>query len=258
MQLFFAPDITSPGGTLSPEESLHAVKVLRLGVGATLHLVDGRGTLHRAEITVASPRACEVRVVSSESRFGQRGYRLTMAVAPTKNNDRFEWFLEKATEIGFDAIVPILCANNERRVFNDARAEKVMISAMKQSLKAALPRLEPLTPVRELITRPFAGVKLIAHCREDLPPRQAAPATPPLQGGEFPDTQAGARVPITRVVPEGSDVLILIGPEGDFTEEEVLLALANGFIPISLGDSRLRTETAALTAVAAVYLNNLK
>ncbi len=159
-----------------------------------------------------------------------------MAVAPTKNSDRFEWFLEKATEVGLDGVVPIECANSERRVFNPARATKVLASAMKQSLKAYLPELAPLTSVRELIERPFDGVKLIAHCR--------------------PEDFGSRRIPITEALPPHKDALILIGPEGDFTAEEVGLAVENGFIPISLGESRLRTETAALVAVTAAYLAN--
>jgi 16S rRNA (uracil1498-N3)-methyltransferase len=238
MQLFYAPDIIPPGGTLSAEESLHAVKVLRLGAGSRLHIVDGRGTLHEAEVVVPSPRACEVRIVSSTPSFGQRGYRLTMGVAPTKNSDRFEWFLEKATEVGLDAVVPLLCDNSERRVFNATRAEKVLASAMKQSLKATLPALAPLSPFREVAGRPFDGLKLIAHCRDE----------------DF----GTARVPITGVLSAGRDTLILIGPEGDFTAEEVALAVKSGFIPINLGNSRLRTETAALTAVIATYFANLK
>jgi 16S rRNA (uracil1498-N3)-methyltransferase len=233
MQLFYAPDIIPPHYVLSGDESRHAVKVLRLGMGSLLHLVDGRGTLYEAEVIVASPRGCEVRVVSVAEGHGRRGYRLTMAVAPTKNGDRYEWFLEKATEIGLDAVVPVECANSERRVFNSSRAGKVLVSAMKQSLKASLPELAPLTPLREILERPFDGVKLIAHCRESK------------------------RIQITEVLPEGGDTLILIGPEGDFTVGEVELALANGFVPISLGESRLRTETAALVAVAATYLKNI-
>jgi 16S rRNA (uracil1498-N3)-methyltransferase len=238
MQLFYAPDINSPTYTLSGEESRHAVKVLRLGVGSLLHLVDGRGTLYAAEIEKADPRGCEVRVVETLPDHGRRGYRLTMAVAPTKNSDRFEWFLEKATEVGIDAVVPVECANSERRVFNSERAGRVLVSAMKQSLKASLPELAPLTPVRELIERPFDGVKLIAHCRDEY--------------------FGAARVPVTEALPPHTDVLILIGPEGDFTAEEVAPAIKNGFTPVSLGESRLRTETAALTATIAAYLKNIK
>jgi 16S rRNA (uracil1498-N3)-methyltransferase len=235
MQLFYAPGIIPPLHTLGAEESAHAVKVLRLGAGSRLRLVDGRGTLYEAEVTDASPRGCGVRVVSSVADFGRRGYRLVMGVAPTKNSERYEWFLEKATEVGLDGVVPLECANSERRVFNGARAEKVLVSAMKQSLKATLPGLEPLTAFREVVERPFEGVKLIAHCRTE-----------------------GVRVPITHALSAGVDALILIGPEGDFTAEEVALAEANGFVAISLGTSRLRTETAALTAVVAAYLTNIK
>ena len=234
MQLFYAPGIIPPAYTLSDEESRHAVKVLRLGAGSRLHLVDGRGTLYEAEVVTPSPRGCEVRVVSSVSRFGARDYRLTMGVAPTKNGERFEWFLEKATEVGLDAVVPLECDNSERRVFKPERAAKVVASAMKQSLKAYLPVLEPLTPLREVLERPIDGVKLIAHCRPE-----------------------GRRIPITEALPPRTEALVLIGPEGDFTAEEVDLALRNGFVPVSLGQSRLRTETAALAAVMAAYLTNL-
>jgi 16S rRNA (uracil1498-N3)-methyltransferase len=234
MQLFYAPDIIPPHYTLSPEESRHAVSVLRLGAGSRLHLVDGRGGLYEAEVVNPSPRGCEVRVVGQVSEFGRRDYRLVMGVAPTKNSDRFEWFLEKATEVGVDAVVPLECANSERRVFKPERAAKVLASAMKQSLKAYIPVLEPLTPVREVIERPFDGVKLIAHCRPE-----------------------GERVPITRALPPRTDALVLIGPEGDFTAEEVALALRHGFVPIFLGTSRLRTETAAVAAVMAAYFANL-
>jgi 16S rRNA (uracil1498-N3)-methyltransferase len=238
MNLFYAPEIIPPRHVLSPEESRHAVAVLRLGAGSRLHLVDGRGGLSGAEVVVPSSRACEVRVIESFPEYGRRPYRIVTAVAPTKNSERFEWFLEKATETGLDAVVPIECANRERRAFNAGRAEKVLISAMKQSLKAYLPVLEPLTPVGELLARPLAGVKLIAHCRSE----------------DF----GAVRVPITEALPPRTYALILIGPEGDFTAGEVSAALRNGYIPVSLGRSRLRTETAALVAVAAAYLKNME
>ncbi len=234
MQFFYAPDIIPPIYTLNGEESRHAVKVLRLGPGSRLHLVDGRGTLYEAEVVNPSPHGCQVRVISTTGSFGARDYRLTMAVAPTKNSDRFEWFLEKATEVGLDAVIPLECANSERRVFKPERAAKVAASAMKQSLKACLPTLEPLTSVRQVLERPFEGVKLIAHCRPE-----------------------GERVPITETLPPHTNTLILIGPEGDFTPEEVDMAMRNGFVPVSLGQSRLRTETAALAAVMAAYFANL-
>lgn len=240
MQLFYAPDIVPPRHVLSREESRHAVKVLRLRAGSRLHLVDGKGTMYEAEVVDPSPHGCEVRIVASVPEYGRRGYRLVMAVAPTKNSERFEWFLEKATEVGLDAVVPIECANSERRnephgrEIKAGRAGRLMISAMKQSLKAYLPVLEPPMSVREILERPFAGVKLIAHCRPE-----------------------GERVPLTEALPPHTDALVLIGPEGDFTAEEVAFALENGFIPVSLGESRLRTETAALAVVMVAYFANL-
>jgi 16S rRNA (uracil1498-N3)-methyltransferase len=233
MQLFYAPDIVPPCHTLPEEESRHCVGVLRMSAGDTLHLTDGRGNLYEAQIVKSDPRRCEVEVTETTHEYGRRPYRLTMAVAPTKNIDRFEWFLEKATEIGVDRIVPLLSQNSERRVLKPERAEKVIVSAAKQSLKAYFPVLEPLTKAKELITCPFEGVKLIAHCREDA-----------------------VRVPIMEALPPARDALILIGPEGDFTAEEVVLARAHGFTEISLGESRLRTETAALVATTAAYLRN--
>lgn len=235
MQLFYAPDIVPPSHTLTEEESRHCIKVLRMQPGDRLHLTDGRGNLYEAAVTKADPRRCEIEVVETFAEYGKRPYSLTMAVAPTKNNDRFEWFLEKTTETGVDTIIPIECSNSERRVFKTERSEKVITSAVKQSLKAYHPKLEPLTDVRQVIERPFDGTKLIAHCR-----------------------QKEARKPITEVLPRGGNALILIGPEGDFTAEEVALAKAHGFIGISLGESRLRTETAAVAAVMAAYFTNLR
>lgn len=234
MQIFYAPEIIAPGGVLSAEESAHAVRVLRLGAGAIVRLVDGRGNLHEARIVDPSPRGCRVEILNTFADFGHRATGVTVAVAPTKNADRLEWFLEKATEIGLRAVVPIECANSERRVLKPERAAKVLVSAMKQSLKAYLPELQPLTPVDQVFDRPFDGVKLIAHCRAE-----------------------GVRIPITEALPAGRDALILIGPEGDFTSREVARARANGFIEVSLGESRLRTETAALVTVTAFYLKNL-
>lgn len=201
--------------------------------GSRLHLTDGRGNLFEAEVVTPSARGCEVRVLQTFPDYERRPYSLTMGVAPTKNLDRFEWFLEKATEVGVDVIVPIECANSERRIFRPERGEKIIAGATKQSLKAYMPVLEPITPIKKILTRPFKGVKLIAHCRPE-----------------------SERIPINDALVSGRDTLILIGPEGDFTAEEVELALANGFKAITLGTSRLRTETAAIAATIATYLRN--
>lgn len=247
MHFFFAPDIVPPHHVLDARESRHAVAVLRLGVGDTIHLVDGRGTLYEARVVKADPGGCAVRVVSHTPDYGRRSRRVVMAVAPTKNIDRFEWFLEKATEVGLDGVIPLECANSERRVFRADRASGVLVGAMKQSLKAYLPELRALTPVRDILTAPFDGVKLIAHCRADHPAPRIS-ITEALVGCSVPHG-AVAEAPIA-----ASDALVLIGPEGDFTVDEIDLALAGGFVPVSLGPSRLRTETAALVAVTAAYL----
>ena len=164
MQLFYAPDLTTPLYTLGEEESKHCIRVLRLRRGDTLHLTDGRGTLYRCEITEEDARRCTVRVVERFPDYERMPYRLTMAVAPTKNIERFEWFLEKATEVGVSEIVPLLCERSERRALKIERAERVVVSAMKQSLKVFCPALRPLTPLADLLAEPFDGRRLIAHC----------------------------------------------------------------------------------------------
>lgn len=233
MQLFYAPDITRPVHTLSEQESMHCIKVLRMSAGDTVHLTDGAGALFLGSIENPHPKHCTVRITDTVEQFGRLPYSLSVAIAPTKNIDRLEWFAEKATEIGIDRIIPIECTRSERRTLNTERIERVVVSAMKQSVKAYKPEIAPLTPLRELIVRPFDGTKLIAHC-----------------------DKSADRIPIGRAVEKGSDVLILIGPEGDFSPEEITFARENGFRDTTLGDQRLRTETAALYATAAVSLVN--
>ena len=229
MQLFYAPDIRPPYHTLSEEESKHCIRVLRLGRGSRIHITDGRGTLYECAIAEADPRGCRVEVVAARHEFEKMPYGLTMAVAPTKNPDRFEWFLEKATEVGVTEVVPLETAHSERRTFKAQRSEKVITAAMKQSLKAYRPTLHELTPLREFVARPFAGRSFIAHC-----------AAARSQGG---------KAFLASALRPGEAVRILIGPEGDFSAEEIDFALAHGFGEITLGPQRLRTETAALTAV---------
>lgn len=235
MYLFYAPDVTLPMYTLSEEESKHAVRVLRLAEGDTLHITDGRGNMHSSRVVDANAKRCSVEIVQTATNYEKRGYEIAMAVAPTKNIERFEWFIEKATEVGVDRIVPIECQHSERRVVKSERGLKVITSAVKQSLKAYHPQLDELTPVMKLIAEPFDGVKLIAHCD------QIDAASPKY---------------ISNHVSKGDNVLILIGPEGDFSQEEITFAVGNGFLPISLGRSRLRTETAALAVVMNVAFVN--
>ena len=234
MQLFYAPDITPPLHTLSEEESKHCVRVLRLGRGDTLHITDGRGNLFCCEITDDNPKRCTVRVTETRAGWEALSYSLTMAVAPTKNADRFEWFLEKATEVGVSEIVPLLCERSERRALKIERAERVVVSAMKQSLKAFCPALRPLTPLADLLAEPFDGRRLIAHC--DAPRMEKCHLFDTLRPHE--------------------NLLVLIGPEGDFSPAEIDAALRAGFEEITLGRQRLRTETAAVVATVMAATRN--
>lgn len=220
------------------QESGHCIKVLRHRAGDTIHVIDGCGNLYECRIVSADPAATGFEVVNVVEGYGSHPYRLTMAVAPPKNIDRFEWFCEKATEIGVDTIVPLVGDYSERRVFKGDRCERILVSAAKQSHKGAIPSLEPLTPVRDFLVRDFgSGVqKYICYCSE---------------------VEGAPKIPITQALSQaaGSEFVIMIGPEGDFSREEMALAASRGWQIISLGDSRLRIETAALTATSAVYLH---
>jgi 16S rRNA (uracil1498-N3)-methyltransferase len=232
MHLFYTPDLQGDTYQLSEEESKHCVRVLRLTEGETLFLVDGKGLFCDAVIISARPKACVLQVTDRKHNYGERDFRLIIGVSPTKNIDRYEWFLEKATEIGIDGIIPLISRYSERKEIKSERLEKVMVSAIKQSIKAYLPVLYPVQVFKETIKMPFRGLKFIAHCNE------------------------GEKVLLHDLLIKGKDVLILIGPEGDFSNEEVELAIKEGFIPVSLGRSRLRTETAALVACHTVNLIN--
>jgi 16S rRNA (uracil1498-N3)-methyltransferase len=232
MHIFYTPNISGTTHTLDETESKHCVRVLRLEKGDELVLVDGRGGLYRALIDDANPKRCTVNVIHSELNYGQRNFQVHIAIAPTKNIERIEWFLEKATEIGVDRVTPLLCHHSERKEIKHDRLEKVMISAMKQSLKARLPQLDELTKFSKFIKQPFEGRKFIAHCEEQH------------------------RELLKNLVQPNENYLILIGPEGDFSPEEIQMALDSGFIPVSLGESRLRTETAGVVACHTFNLLN--
>lgn len=234
MQLFYSSDIIPPFHTLNEEESKHCVRVLRLGVGDELHITDGKGNLYRCRIVEAHQHHCSVEVVETFAEHEKLPYSLTMAVAPTKNIDRFEWFLEKATEVGVSRFIPIECDHSERRTIKYDRELRVITSAVKQSLKAYHPALDDLTPVKQLIAAPFEGQKFLAHCDQNFPDRVFLPS----------------------IIKKNENILILIGPEGDFSPEEIKFALENGFQPITLGNQRLRTETAAVVATVMVATIN--
>lgn len=232
MRLFYAPDITTPEYTLSEEESKHSTRVLRLSVGDTIYLVDGKGGFYTAKISSISAKSCIAKIIDEQHNYGKRDYRLHIAMAPTKNIDRFEWFLEKATEIGIDEITPLLCEHSERKVIKIERLEKVVEAAMKQSLKAYRPIVNELTTFEQLIKTARADQKLIAHCYN------------------------GPKPLLRNVIKPKKDVIILIGPEGDFSPKEVELAKQLGYNDITLGDSRLRTETAGVVACCTVWVGS--
>lgn len=232
MHLFYTPDIAHTL-TLPEVESGHCVRVLRLAEGDEIGLIDGRGTFYRAEITLAHNKHCGVRIVETHEQPAHWCGEIEIAIAPTKNLDRIEWFAEKTTEMGIDAIVPLLCRFSERKELKRERIEKILVSAMKQSLKAVLPRLEEMTPFEHYVREPYDGQKFIAHCHTE-----------------------SERQLLSQCYTPGSRVRVLIGPEGDFSPEEVELAMANGYRPISLGASRLRTETAGVVACHTIHTVN--
>jgi 16S rRNA (uracil1498-N3)-methyltransferase len=234
MYLFYTPDIET-SHFLSEEESAHCVRVLRYDRGDEILLTDGRGTTYHARITNPHPRHCEFEILSQEKQEKTHNIYLHVAIAPTKNIERLEWMVEKCTEIGVDEITPLLCRFSERKNLRIDRLEKIVLSAAKQSLTPYLPKLNELTDFGTLMQE-YGGNedidKYIAHCYKD-------------EKRELKDA-----------LRKGRDVLILIGPEGDFSEQEVELAIANGFVPVGLGRSRLRTETAGVVACHTVVLLN--
>ncbi|MDD4514476.1 16S rRNA (uracil(1498)-N(3))-methyltransferase [Massilibacteroides sp.] len=231
MQLFYTPEIIT-NQELPKEEAKHCIRVLRLGEGSEINLTDGKGNFHKAIIEQAHPKHCLVSIIETIPQPSLWPFYLHIAVAPTKNMDRMEWFAEKATEIGIDAITFLNCRYSERREIKTERIEKILISAMKQSLKATLPSLNGMTDFKSFVKQSFEGKKFIAHC------------------------EPGEKRLLKQACLPGEQALILIGPEGDFSSEEIELAQKEGFIPISLGESRLRTETAALTACQTVHFIN--
>lgn len=235
MNLFYHPNISENDTEIifDKEESRHIGKVLRKQVGDELFTTNGAGYLFKVKLKDTTPKKCVASIL--QTKFNEpSAYRLHLAVAPTKLNDRYEWFLEKATEIGVSEITPIICDHSERKVIKPERYEKIIQGAMKQSLKTYLPRLNDAITFTEWITNHAntSNIKLIAHCEESH------------------------RHSLKEALKPKTDVLITIGPEGDFSTSEISLALKNGFTPVSLGNSRLRTETAAIVACHSVAFMN--
>ncbi len=231
MHTFFFPDLSDNIVLLDEDESKHAVRVLRLVVGSEVMLVDGKGTRAFAKVLEDHPKRCTLEISEKKKETTERNYKLHIAIAPTKNLDRMEWFIEKATEIGIDSIVLISCDHSERFNVKIDRMEKVTISAIKQSQQSWLPEVKGVLSFKDFISSvPEGSQRFIAHCAE------------------------GKKSPLkNNIKPEG-DIFILIGPEGDFSGDEIKLAIENNFLPVTLGERRLRTETAALVAVMTVNL----
>ncbi len=234
MQLFYTPSLDKHVSEFKFDktESRHIVRVLRKSEGDTLYITNGKGFLFTAEIIIASDKSCLVKIIDCTQKEKPWNYRLHIAVAPTKINDRMEWFLEKATEIGIDEITPLICHHSERKTIKLERFEKIVQSAMKQSLKFTLPQINEAIPFKEFIKNDFTGSCFIAHCEEQ-------------------DKKS-----FKNEIQKNTNITILIGPEGDFSPSEIKTALDKNFTPVTLGESRLRTETAALVACHAVSFTN--
>lgn len=234
MHLFYTPDIVSNQTeyTLSEEESKHCVRVLRLKEGSEVSLIDGIGHLYQGRVNEAHPKRTRIKILSVMAEYGKRNHYLHIAIAPTKNIDRLAWFIEKATEIGVDEISPIICEHSERKEIKTERLQKVITAAVKQSLTAYHPKLNEAIKLNEFLQRTDLGQGFIAHCLE------------------------GEKEYLKNLVVPNQHVCVLIGPEGDFSSYEIDSCLAKGIRPISLGHTRLRTETAGLYACLEVNLLN--
>lgn len=233
MQLFYAPDIDNETNefVFDKEESKHIVKVLRKSEGSILHITNGKGFLFICEVILASEKKCVVKI--NESQFTEpRNFRVHMVVAPTKMNDRYEWFLEKAAEIGVDEITPIICDHSERKIIKTERFDKILISAMKQSNQMYLPILNEPIKLTDFLSKEISGQKFIAHCEET------------------------DKVELKDRIETQQNYTLLIGPEGDFSTNEINKALTNGYLPVALGNTRLRTETAAIVGCHTFVLAN--
>lgn len=229
MHRFYAPEISTTL-QLPEQESQHAVRVLRLKEGDEIEVVDGNGWRYVCCISMAHSKHCSVEIVEKVQELPHWGHKIVLAIAPTKNLDRMEWMAEKVTEMGIDRIIPLRCRYSERKELKTERLNKILVSAMKQSLKSTLPQLDEMTSIMDIIKMPFEGRKYIAYCDSTI-----------------------ERKAFSQLYESKTDTLVMIGPEGDFSKEEIGAALEAGFIPVTFGESRLRTETAAVYAIAACH-----
>lgn len=233
MQIFYAPDITGNDYILDENESRHCIRVLRMKRGTEVRIIDGKGNLYDAVIVNPDPRRCSLAITGVFKDFETRNYRLHVAISPLKNHDRFEWFIEKSVEIGVDEITPLICSNTEKPGIKKERINNLIISAMKQSLKSTLTIMNEPCTFHDFIKKDYSQGRMIAHCNEEQP-----------------------RSKIGDVYSKGSDAILLIGPEGDFSSEEINSAIKYGFLPVHLGKSRLRSETAGIAACYSIYYIN--
>ena len=266
MEIFYAYEVEGGIARLDAEESGHCVRVLRHRAGDEISIIDGLGSMYRCRLSDDSPKGASAEVLEAFPRWGSHPYHLTVACCPTKNNERFEWFVEKATEVGVDRIVPVIGERSERKVYKTDRAARIALSATKQSLKARIPVIDEPCSVRDFIasSKDSEALKMIAYCFEDdSHPRISIKDAlqMPGQAGHDGNNVTPDRDIHDNVTPDliGGlpHIIVLIGPEGDFSPEEARHALEAGFIPVHLGTSRLRTETAAVTAAEAVYFHFL-
>ncbi|MBA4323020.1 MAG: 16S rRNA (uracil(1498)-N(3))-methyltransferase [Odoribacter sp.] len=234
MQIFYAPGIEGGSYTLDEKESKHCIRVLRMTKGTAVKLIDGKGNLYEGIISSPDSKKCIIGITGIISDFEKRNYRLHIAISPLKNPERFEWFAEKSVEIGIDEITPLICKNTEKQSIKPERINNIIISAMKQSLKAGITILNEAVYFEDFIKKDFPGKKLIGHCNHT----------------------EGVRKKIDLEYTKGNDAVILIGPEGDFTISEINKAKIAGYKPITLGNSRLRTETAGIAACHSIYFLN--
>jgi 16S rRNA (uracil1498-N3)-methyltransferase len=233
MQVFYAPDLTGNTYTLDENESKHCIRVLRMAKGTLVRLIDGKGTLYEGKICNPDSKKCIIDITTTIKDFEKRDWGLHIAISPIKNPDRFEWFVEKSVEIGIDQITPLICRNTEKPGIKIERINNLIISAMKQSLKTTITVLNKTCYFDDFVNRTFTGTRMIAHCNDSL-----------------------ERKKISDIYSKNEDAIILIGPEGDFSTEEINISVRNGFSPVHLGQSRLRTETAGVAACYSVYFIN--
>jgi 16S rRNA (uracil1498-N3)-methyltransferase len=233
MQIFYAPDITGTMYTLDEKESRHLIRVLRMTKGDEVRLIDGRGNLYPGIISDPDQNRCKIEITGSIKDFEKRSYSLHIAISPLKNPERFEWFVEKSVELGVDEITPLICSKTEKPGIKTERINNLIISAMKQSLKANKTSFHSPCSFNDFISTGKSEIQMIAHCHEPL-----------------------LRHRISDVYSKNKSAIILIGPEGDFTKEEIDAATKRNYLPVHLGPSRLRTETAGVAACHSIYFIN--